>query len=51
MKDIAFILYPGLTLLDLVGPLQVLNGMCARSQGFRTIVVGRDIGAVEVDAH
>jgi transcriptional regulator GlxA family with amidase domain len=24
--------------------------MCARSQGFRTIVVGRDIGAVEVDA-
>ena len=49
MKDIAFILYPGLTLLDLVGPLQVLNGMCERSQRFRTVVVAKDIGAVEVD--
>jgi len=49
MKDIAFILYPGLTLLDLVGPLQVLNGMCERSQRFRTVVVAKDIGAVDVD--
>lgn len=49
MKDIAFILYHGLTLLDLVGPLQVLNSMCKRSQGFRTIVVAKDIGPVEVD--
>jgi len=49
MKDIAFILYPGLTLLDLVGPLQVLNSMCKRSQGFRTVVVAKDIVPVEVD--
>jgi transcriptional regulator GlxA family with amidase domain len=49
MKEIAFILYPGLTLLDLVGPLQVLNSMCERSHGFRTVVVAKDIGAVEVD--
>jgi len=49
MKDIAFILYPGLTLLDLVGPLQVLNSMCERSNEFRTVVVAKDISTVEVD--
>ena len=49
MKDIAFTLYPGLTLLDLVGPLQVLNSMCERSQGYRTVVVAKDISAREVD--
>jgi len=51
MKDIAFTLYPGLTLLDLVGPLQVLNSMCERSQGYGTVVVAKNIGAVEVDVH
>jgi transcriptional regulator GlxA family with amidase domain len=49
MKDIAFILYPGLTLLDLVGPLQVLNSMCERNNQFRTVVVAKDFDAVKVD--
>ena len=49
MKDVAFTLYPRLTLLDLVGPLQVLNSMCERSQRFGTVFVAKDIGAVEVD--
>ncbi len=49
MKTIAFILYPGLTLLDLVGPLQVLNSMCERSRDFRTVIVAKDFNAVEVD--
>ncbi|OGD56359.1 hypothetical protein A3K78_10495 [Candidatus Bathyarchaeota archaeon RBG_13_52_12] len=49
MKDIAFILYPGLTLLDLVGPLQVLNSMCERNPQFRTVVVGKDLDPVKVD--
>ncbi len=49
MKTIAFILYPGLTLLDLVGPLQVLNSICERSHDFRTVIVAKDFNAVEVD--
>jgi transcriptional regulator GlxA family with amidase domain len=49
MKDIAFILYPGLTLLDLVGPLQVLNSMCERNPQFRTVVVAKNLDAVKVD--
>lgn len=35
-KTIAFVLYPGLTLLDMVGPLQVLTGLGPR---YRTRVV------------
>jgi len=49
MKDIAFVLYPGLTLLDLVGPLQVLSSMCERNSQFRTVVVAKDLDAVKVD--
>ena len=49
MKDIAFILYPGLTLLDLVAPLQVLNSLCERKPQFRTVVVAKDFDAVKVD--
>jgi transcriptional regulator GlxA family with amidase domain len=49
MKDIAFILYPGLTVLDLVGPLQVMNSMCERTTGFRTVVVAKEEKLVETD--
>jgi transcriptional regulator GlxA family with amidase domain len=38
-RVIAFVLYPGLTLLDLVGPLQVLAGLEKLAPGFRTVVV------------
>lgn len=37
VRQIAFLLYPGLTLLDMVGPLQVL---VAAGAPYRTIVVG-----------
>jgi transcriptional regulator GlxA family with amidase domain len=49
MKTIAFVIYPGLTLLDLVGPLQVLNSMCLRNHDYSIVVVSRDGGAVGVD--
>lgn len=41
MKTIAFVTYPGLTALDLVGPLQVLDPLSAfRPDEYRTVVVG-----------
>jgi transcriptional regulator GlxA family with amidase domain len=46
VKQIAFVLYPGLTLLDLVGPLQVLGGLPAP---YRTTVVGARIEAMPSD--
>jgi transcriptional regulator GlxA family with amidase domain len=36
---IAFVLYPGLTVLDLVGPLQVLTAMQRFAPGYRTVTV------------
>jgi len=49
MKQIAFTLYPGLTLLDLAGPLQVLSSMCERKRDFEVKVVSKDGGAIDVD--
>jgi len=49
MKTIAFILYPGLTLLDLAGPLQVLNSICDRNHEFHVTVVSENVDAVDVD--
>ena len=42
-RHVAFVLYPGLTLLDMVGPLQVLGGLPAP---YRTTVVGARIEAM-----
>ncbi|MEV7098461.1 DJ-1/PfpI family protein [Amycolatopsis sp. NPDC051045] len=39
-KTIAFVVYPGLTPLDLVGPLQVLSVLAQMNPDFRTVVVG-----------
>jgi transcriptional regulator GlxA family with amidase domain len=39
-KTIAFVVYPGLTPLDLVGPLQVLSALAQLDPAFRTVVVG-----------
>ena len=36
---IAFVLYPGLTVLDLVGPLQVLTTLQRFAPGYRTVTV------------
>ncbi len=46
VKHIAFVLYPGLTLLDMVGPLQTLGGLPAP---YRTTVVGARIEAMPSD--
>ncbi len=37
-KTIAFVLYPGLTPLDLIGPLQVMSGLEAASQRRRSAI-------------
>ncbi len=39
-KTIAFVVYPGMTPLDLVGPLTVLEGMASTVPEYRTVVVG-----------
>lgn len=45
-RVIAFVVYPGLTLLDLVGPLQVLRGLPAP---YRTLTVGERLETVDTD--
>jgi transcriptional regulator GlxA family with amidase domain len=49
MKDIAFVLYPGFTILDLVGPLQVLSALAAFDPQYRTVVLGEDAAPVGTD--
>lgn len=46
IKHVAFVLYPGLTLLDMVGPLQTLGGLPAP---FKTTVVGARLEAMPSD--
>jgi transcriptional regulator GlxA family with amidase domain len=47
---IAFVLYPGLTVLDAVGPLQVLTTLQRFAPGYRTVTVGADREPVPTDA-
>jgi hypothetical protein len=42
-KTIAFVLYPGLTLLDLVGPLQVFASLRRFNDQYRPVVVAERI--------
>lgn len=46
---IAVVLYPGLTLLDLVGPLQVLTALERLVPGYRVVVVGERIEPMDTD--
>jgi transcriptional regulator GlxA family with amidase domain len=46
---IAFVIYPGLTVLDLVGPLQVLTALERLAPGYRTVVVGAGRAPVPTD--
>jgi transcriptional regulator GlxA family with amidase domain len=48
-KTIAFVLYPGLTLFDLVGPLQVLTAMSTLAPEYRTVVVSERIEPADTD--
>jgi transcriptional regulator GlxA family with amidase domain len=46
---IAFVLYPGLTVLDLIAPLQVLTALERFARGYRTVVVGASRAPVATD--
>jgi transcriptional regulator GlxA family with amidase domain len=49
IKTIAFVIYPGLTLFDLVGPLGVLQKFCELMPGYRTTVVSETMQPIESD--
>jgi hypothetical protein len=44
------VLYPGLTALDLVGPLTVTAGLSAHDPAYRTVVVAENLDLVGTDA-
>ena len=48
-KTIAVVLYPGLTALDLIGPLQVLSELERFAPQYRTVVVGADTEPTATD--
>ncbi|WP_020671968.1 DJ-1/PfpI family protein [Amycolatopsis nigrescens] len=48
-KTVAFLLYPGFTVLDLVGPLQVFSSLAAFDPGYRVVVVGARIERWDTD--
>ena len=49
-KDIAFVVYPGLTTLDLFGPLQVMTALTLFTQDYRPAVVGETLEPVDTDS-
>src|SRR5829696_9346257 len=48
-KTIAFVLYPGLTVFDLAGPLQVLSTLSAIAPEYRTMVASERLEPVVTD--
>ncbi|WP_326950018.1 DJ-1/PfpI family protein [Amycolatopsis sp. NBC_01307] len=48
-KTLAFVVYPGLTPLDLVGPLQVLSALAQIDPTYRTVAVGATTDLVPTD--
>ncbi len=48
-KTIAFVVYPGLTSLDMVGPLTVLDGLASTLPEYRTVVVGETKEPIATD--
>jgi transcriptional regulator GlxA family with amidase domain len=48
-KTIAFVLYPGLTVFDLVGPLQVFTGVSQLAPKYRAVVVGERVEPTDTD--
>jgi transcriptional regulator GlxA family with amidase domain len=49
-KQVAFVLYPGLTPLDLIGPLQTLSPLPRIDPTFEVVVVGEGPDVVPTDA-
>jgi transcriptional regulator GlxA family with amidase domain len=50
MKTFAFVLYPGLTPLDLVGPLQVLAGFAGATDTYRVVTVAETLDPLPTDS-
>jgi transcriptional regulator GlxA family with amidase domain len=50
-KTIAFVLYPGLTVFDLAGPLQIFTGVSELNPEYRTVVVGERVELMDTDIH
>ena len=48
-KTIAFVLYPGLTVFDLAGPLQIFSGVSELASQYRTVVVGERAEPMDTD--
>jgi transcriptional regulator GlxA family with amidase domain len=48
-KTIAFVLYPGLTVFDLTGPLQVLTALGTVAPKYRTVIVGERVEPTDTD--
>jgi transcriptional regulator GlxA family with amidase domain len=52
-KTIAFVVYPGLTLLDLVGPITTFmaltRGLVSTSRHYRTVAVGERVEPIDTD--
>lgn len=46
-KTIAFLVYPDLTPLDLIGPLQVIK--CLETRGYRVVTVGERVTPMDTD--
>ena len=49
-RDIAFVIYPGLTVFDLVGPLQVFSALSRIAPQFRPRVVAEQPGPITTDS-
>ncbi|MFC4083605.1 DJ-1/PfpI family protein [Amycolatopsis samaneae] len=48
-RTFAFVVYPGFTVLDLVGPLQVLSALANTDQRYRVVVVGETLDGLGTD--
>jgi transcriptional regulator GlxA family with amidase domain len=48
-KTVAFVLYPGITLLDLVGPLQVFASLRRFNDQYRPVVVAERLEPMATD--
>ena len=48
-KTIAFVLYPGLTVFDLAGPLQIFTGLSELVPEYWTVVVGERVEPMNTD--
>src|SRR5215211_3297269 len=50
-KTIAFVLYPGLTVFDLAGPLQIFTGVSELAPQYRVVVVAERVEPMDTDIH